>query len=59
MSRVTAFYSVNQLKKPLKDRVYHNNNKCAPGRDIPHHERKYGASGHLCQHCRGYNDAGQ
>jgi hypothetical protein len=52
---VLPFYSVNQEKKPQHQRVYHNNNKCASGYDIPQHERKKGAVGRLCQHCRDLN----
>lgn len=59
MPSVTAFYSINQTKKLVKDRVYHNNSKCAPGRDIPLRERKHGASGHLCEHCKRYNAASE
>ncbi len=55
MPLTPAFYSINQAKKPLRDRVYHNNTKCAPGRDIPLNERKFGTVGHLCQHCKNYN----
>ena len=57
MPSVPAFHSINQAKKPLNDRVYHNNSKCAPGRDIPGHDRKPGPSGHLCAHCKNYNAA--
>lgn len=59
MPSVFAFHSINNRKKKPTDRVYHNNTKCAPGRDIPHHEREPGASGHLCIHCKGYNAKGE
>ena len=58
MSHMSAFYSVNQSKKPLKDRVYHNNSKCASGHDIPKHERKPGTGGHrVCMKCQQLNAA--
>lgn len=59
MPSVAAFHSINNAKKPLAERVYHNNSKCAPGRDIPGDERRTGPSGHLCQHCRNYNAKGE
>lgn len=34
MSAAPAFYSINEIKKPLDNRV-HNNNACPPGRNIP------------------------
>jgi hypothetical protein len=55
---VAPFYSINQEKKPGKDRVYHNNNKCASGYDIPKKERRPGAVGRLCQHCSDLNAKG-
>ncbi len=40
MAKVPAFYSVNEAKKPPPFRVHHNDNTCAPGRDIPLSERR-------------------
>jgi hypothetical protein len=57
MPNIPAFHSVNNPKKKLQDRVYHNNSKCAPGRDIPKREQVPGPSGHLCIHCKNYNAA--
>ena len=52
MAHVPAFHSVNETKKPADQRVYHNNNACAPGRDIPSEERKSGEGGYkLCNVC--------
>jgi len=59
MPNIPAFHSVNNPKKKLQDRVYHNNSKCAPGRDIPKREQVPGPSGHLCIHCKNYNAAGE
>jgi hypothetical protein len=47
---VNPFNSINELKKQAPDRVYHNNNKCASGNDIPKKERRPGTTGYrLCQ----------
>jgi len=52
MSKVAAFYSVNEAKKPANERVHHNNDACPPGRDIPSWERKDGTGGYrLCEVC--------
>ena len=52
MPQVPPFHSVNEIKKPLAKRVYHNNNTCPPGRDIPTHERRSGTGGYrLCEDC--------
>jgi hypothetical protein len=53
MARVPTFYSVNEVKKPAANRVHHNNNACAPGRDIPQSERRSGDGGYrLCDDCK-------
>lgn len=53
MAKVAAFYSVNEEKKPYANRVYHNDDTCPPGRDIPAHERKPGTGGYrLCEDCK-------
>ena len=52
MSPVYPFYSVNEVLKPAHQRVYHNNDTCPPGRDIPHHERRQGTNNYrLCEDC--------
>jgi hypothetical protein len=52
MAKIPAFYSINEAKKPEKDRVHHNNDACPPGRDIPLTERRSGTSGYrLCDNC--------
>ncbi len=53
MTIVASFYSINEAKKPAAKQVHHNNNKCAPGRDIPAHERRSGTGGYrLCEKCQ-------
>jgi hypothetical protein len=49
MPMVANFYSVNEVLKPSHNRVYHDNNACAPGRDIPQNERRPGTNGY--RHC--------
>ena len=59
MSKVPEFYSVNEASKPAGNRRHHNNNACAPGRDIPQHERRTGTGGYpLCQDCTKANNQG-
>ena len=53
---VNPFNSINEVKKLRENRVYHNNNKCASGSDIPKNERRPGTAGYrLCQHCKDLN----
>jgi hypothetical protein len=55
---VNPFNSINEVKKPIEKRVYHNNNKCPSGFDIPKNERRSGDAGYrLCQHCKDLNAA--
>ena len=57
MPRVPAFYSVNEAKKAATHRVYHDNDACPLGRDIPQNERKLGDGKHrLCVDCRRLNN---
>lgn len=59
MPKVPAFHSVNEAKKPAANRVHHNNSACAPGRDIPKHERRDGTGGYrLCDVCTEENRKG-
>lgn len=56
MATVNPFHSVNEANKPAAERVHHNNNACAPGRDIPSWERRQGAGGYrLCNDCARLN----
>jgi len=53
---VNPFNSINEVKKPVEKRVYHNNNKCPAGYDIPKNELRSGTAGYrLCQHCKDLN----
>lgn len=55
-----AFHSINEEKKPVGNRVHHNNSACPPGRDIPAHERRPGAGNYrLCHDCKNLNDLGR
>lgn len=52
LAQVPAFHSINEIDKPADKRVYHNDDACAPGRDIPKNERRGGTGGYrLCKDC--------
>ena len=53
MGKVAPFHSVREKNKPASERVHHTNDtQCAPGRDIPKHERVDGTGGYrICEHC--------
>jgi hypothetical protein len=52
MAKVAEFHSINEANKPAATRVYHNNDTCPPGRDIPAAERRTGTGGYrLCEDC--------
>ncbi len=36
------FYSINEAKKPVANRVHHNNSGCGPGGEIPKDEQRLG-----------------
>jgi hypothetical protein len=58
MSNVPAFHSVQQAKRPAENRVYHDNDRCFSGRDIPQHDRREGAEGYrLCVECARLDEA--
>jgi hypothetical protein len=60
MPRTPAFYSVNEIQKPVNQRVHHNNSACPPGRDIPVHERRGGTGNYrLCEDCNNLNAQGR
>lgn len=60
MPATSAFYSINEEKKPASNRVHHNNSACPPGRDIPQSERRTGTNGYrLCDDCKKLNDQGK
>ncbi len=53
MAKRSAFYSINEVKKPPEKRVHHDNTSCAAGRDIPESERRTGTGGYrLCERCQ-------
>jgi hypothetical protein len=56
MAKIPDFYSVNEPSKPAANRRYHNDDLCAPGRDIrAAKEDRSGTNGYkLCEHCEGY-----
>jgi hypothetical protein len=46
---VIPFNSVNEVKKAVENRIYHSNNKCPSGHDIPKKERRPATAGYrLC-----------
>ncbi len=52
MAKTSPFHSINEAEKPREDRVYHDNDSCPSGRDIPRWERVAGtASYRLCKLC--------
>jgi hypothetical protein len=60
MSKVSEFYSVNEVQKPQQNRVYHDNDACPPGRDIPQGERRPGRNGYrLCNDCDSLDKQGK
>jgi hypothetical protein len=60
MTLVPAFHSINEGQKPPARRVYHNNDACPPGRDIPLKERLTGTGSYrLCEDCNKLNAQGR
>ena len=59
MSQVPDFHSINELLKPLLDRVYHNNEACAEGREISASDLRATSSTYrLCGDCQMLNAQG-
>jgi hypothetical protein len=53
-------HSVNEAKKPEKDRVYHNNSRCGAYQSIPEKDRRDGRNGYrLCDDCEEINADGK
>jgi hypothetical protein len=52
--KVPPFHSVNESEKPVENRVYHNDNTCPLGRDVPPDERVRGpgVGNKLCKVCQ-------
>jgi hypothetical protein len=60
MTAVAAFYSRNETFKAMDNRVYHDNEACPIGRDIPANERQQGMGNYrLCDVCNRLNDLGR
>jgi hypothetical protein len=58
MPRVSAFHSTFEPRKPPNHRVYHDNDACPMGREIPERERQTGMGGHRqCLECERLNRA--
>jgi hypothetical protein len=54
--KVTPFNSVNEVKKPIEARVYHNNSDCTAWFQIPVKEKRQGDAGYrLCIRCKTLN----
>jgi len=55
---VLPYRSINEVKKPQRDRVHHNNNQCAAWYQIPAKEKVRTTGGYrLCQRCIDLNAA--
>ncbi len=47
-----AYYSIHEAKKPEPQRVYHDDETCPAGREIPAEDRHNGTNGYrLCRDC--------
>ena len=56
MPRTRPFYSVNEIKKAVQNRVFHNNDACPPGQEIPPWDRRPGTNDYReCDVCEGRN----
>ena len=54
------FYSINEILKPVTQRVYHNNTLCGPAKEIPDNDRRYGTNNYrLCDDCEKLNKDGK
>ena len=52
LMRVSNFHSINEVYKPQSLRIYHNNDDCGLGRNVPMDERRSGSGGYeLCDRC--------
>jgi len=56
MARCKDFYSRREIEKPASKRVYHDNDRCPPGRDIKANgDDKPGTGGYRrCEDCQRY-----
>jgi len=52
MAKVPEYYSVKENKKPFNKRIYHDDDQCRAGRNIPQSEQRNGTGGYKrCQEC--------
>ena len=52
MAKVAEYYSVKETKKPIKKRIYQDDDQCRVACDIPQSERRNGTGGYRrCQEC--------
>jgi hypothetical protein len=57
---MTPFYSTNEVKKSVENRIHHNNSICPLGREIDVPDRMPGDGGYpLCVRCDGLNKTGK
>lgn len=60
MPRVPEFHSVNEFLKEEDERVYHCNDRCGPGREIPEKDQRPGTGNYrLCKKCEILNARGE
>ena len=46
MAKAPEYYSAKETKKPIKKRVFHDDDQCRVGRDIPPSDRRNGTGGY-------------
>lgn len=52
MAKVPEYYHANENKKPIKKRIYHDDDQCRVARDMPQSERRNGTGGYRqCEEC--------
>jgi hypothetical protein len=56
MARTAPFYSINEIGKAIQNRVFHDNDLCAPGYEIPINDRRLGTNNYReCEVCQRRN----
>ena len=56
MARTAPFYSIHEDDKPIRNRVFHTNDRCPPGCEIPIQDRRLGTKNYSeCEVCQGRN----
>lgn len=57
MPKIPDFFALNEVLKPAKERVYHNNSTCPTVKSILATQRRNGTSGYrICEDCKERND---